>query len=713
MLGQNLPELLRVPRRLRSPAVASTDPCDDADDEEKRQRLASRCTIQIVNVALLLCSALLRQMLVQAEPRAGEGVNDTAVQKLNRHTGVVFTRAHARYFFEVVAAALRIPGDVLVKVLGIQNPPGNTDDGKGLLLVEKLLHGGPSSVPLDEQNSFFEVTSAMNPVYGHMISPMADEGPIKWKLTRRGDPTASYPAVLEVGTVDGGRVPTLGGYFAGGYMVDMSRISVHFVSAAMVSLADGSARRGGDGWADLPPSVDYPAALLASERSGPPPSIEVMASDLVNKTMEFFTMYRARTEGGSQDAPVTLAIGDPRKELSVAEAATHMAAGKQSVANRLLPPSMVNIIPLHDIYGKLRRRDRLVHRAPSEKVDDDMLHAEADGARDETGDDLALAGITSRGTVTLDPAARSLLKRRCTADALPQPKSRVQRVVEKLGLVPMLPTRVSLQNIIESVAEDAINATLAGAIAPGQLDVQQLVKSLQEQLCEVTSQRDVHKKKKQELSKLLAHCRQDLMQTQEDLLTARANAQVDAPMMGPTDSIIFQVQLATERRAFKDLQHENEELVRSHTNARLTKESLEYQLMSLQTTNRLERASQNAKLATMQDQIEAQDEKLYRTHCSAAHSFPSAALAYLADHTDGLSVLFPPAGNTSLCTRSRRVYMTECLNRRRRMLARPLLPVQCRPPCLTRSKRIKLITKNCPPRNAIAQRSSRKSTWSS
>ena len=26
----------------------------------------------------------------------------------------------------------------------------------------------------------------MNPVYGHMISPMADEGPIRWKLTRRG-----------------------------------------------------------------------------------------------------------------------------------------------------------------------------------------------------------------------------------------------------------------------------------------------------------------------------------------------------------------------------------------------------------------------------------------------------------------------------------------------------------------------------------------------
>ena len=109
MLGQNSPELLRVPRRLRSPAVASTDPCDDADDEEKRQRLASRCTIQIVNVALLLCSALLRQMLVRAEPRAGEGVNDTAAQAVQRHTGIVFTRAHARYFFEVIAAALRIP----------------------------------------------------------------------------------------------------------------------------------------------------------------------------------------------------------------------------------------------------------------------------------------------------------------------------------------------------------------------------------------------------------------------------------------------------------------------------------------------------------------------------------------------------------------------------------------------------------------------------
>ena len=93
-------------------------------------------------------------------------------------------------------------------------------------------------------------------------------------------------------------------------------------------------------------------------------------------------------------------------------------------------------------------------------------------------------------------------------------------------------------------------------------------------------------------------------------------------------------------------QHENEELAQSHTNARLNmKESLEYQLMSLQTTNRLERmamadtdksilralpvtavfldvhqrcvgcprnATQHAKLATMQDKIEAQDERSSR-----------------------------------------------------------------------------------------------------
>ena len=135
------PEGLPGPLRLRSPEVASTSRFEDKDEEERRQKLGSQGTVQVVHVALLVCSALLRRMLVRADPRAGGRADETAAQAVQRHAGIVFTRAHARYFFEVVAAALRIPEEVLTAVVGRHNPPGSSDDGAGLVLVEKLLHG--------------------------------------------------------------------------------------------------------------------------------------------------------------------------------------------------------------------------------------------------------------------------------------------------------------------------------------------------------------------------------------------------------------------------------------------------------------------------------------------------------------------------------------------------------------------------------------------
>ena len=124
-----------APPRIRSPAVPSTNRCEGKDAEESRQQLASRCTIQLVNVALLLTSVLLRRMISKAEPRAGDPAEETIAQKVERHTGVLFTRVHARYFFEVVATSLGIPCLVLDAVLGVTNSAGAMHDGQGLLLV--------------------------------------------------------------------------------------------------------------------------------------------------------------------------------------------------------------------------------------------------------------------------------------------------------------------------------------------------------------------------------------------------------------------------------------------------------------------------------------------------------------------------------------------------------------------------------------------------
>mgnify|MGYP001021117472 CR=1 FL=1 len=91
---------------------------DDKDEEDRWQLLLSRCTVQLVNVALLLTAVLLRRLIVRAEPRSGNAAADTIHQKVEKHTGVLFSRAHARFFYEVAATSLGIPFPVLDAVLG-------------------------------------------------------------------------------------------------------------------------------------------------------------------------------------------------------------------------------------------------------------------------------------------------------------------------------------------------------------------------------------------------------------------------------------------------------------------------------------------------------------------------------------------------------------------------------------------------------------------
>ena len=63
-----------------------------------------------------------------------------------------------------------------------------------------------------------------------------------------------------------------------------------------------------------------------------------------------------------------------------------------------------------------------------------------------------------------------------------------------------------MQDIFVDVAEQAIAATLAGAVATGQAEMQRLVTALQEQLRATTVQRDAAKAKKQEYLKLYNQC---------------------------------------------------------------------------------------------------------------------------------------------------------------------------------------------------------------
>ena len=163
-----------------------------------------------------------------------------------------------------------------------------------------------------------------------------------------------------------------------------------------------------------------------------------------------------------------------------------------------------------------------------------------------------------------------------------------------------------MQGIFVDVAEQAIAATLAGAVATGQAEMQRLVTALQEQLRATTVQRDAAKAKKQEYLKLYNACMQDLLQTREDLVGAKAVAQA-VPSMGATDPSIFQVQL---RDAFRDLQREIDELKRNHTNAILVKESLEFQLQALQVKSQVENDTMSNKLATMESKLESQEAKL-------------------------------------------------------------------------------------------------------
>ena len=166
------------PRRappMNSPFVPSVARCASAEAEEKRQVAAARCVIQAANVALFICVTVLRRIIVRSEPcegRGGEGGGGTKQQDARRHTGVLFSRLHARFLYEVVAPSLGIPMAVLEAVLGSANPAGRPKDEPGLICAEAFLHAQDDGGSADRPSNFDPVARPVIPIYGPLLQAM-------------------------------------------------------------------------------------------------------------------------------------------------------------------------------------------------------------------------------------------------------------------------------------------------------------------------------------------------------------------------------------------------------------------------------------------------------------------------------------------------------------------------------------------------------------
>ena len=78
---------------------------------------------------------------------------------------------------------------------------------------------------------------------------------------------------------------------------------------------------------------------------------------------------------------------------------------------------------------------------------------------------------------------------------------RGRQILAKLGFIPMMPTRANVAKLLDTVVESAISETLVQARARGQVEVQRIVKVLNEQLEQVKLQRDQFKEKKHKSSR--------------------------------------------------------------------------------------------------------------------------------------------------------------------------------------------------------------------
>ena len=577
------PAAQRRPPLLHSPFVPSIMRCDSAEDEDKRQRAAARCALQQANIALFVCAVILKRIIVEALPRTSPpgDEKETKSQEVRRHTGVIFTRVHARFLYEVVAPALGIPRDVLTAVFGASNSAGRANDDHGLIKVESLLHGRADLVAdgIDQARLFDPWVQASFPMYGPLLQRGANGETIVWTSSGRGAPSSRYPLTLSAGTIADGALYTVPGKFALGFIHDLSRLSPEFITAVLMSITSGSARRGGTEWEDLPLGADWPSALLTEDARGSAvPTESQMAQSVCDKAKVFFSVYRAMPI--NEQGPA-LARGEPSITLDGDGGLLHLQEGRFAADAALIPPtSLIGVearAGLVDIYCRYRRQyARGPHRDPAAFESMDMDEEGPSPAGVRGGIDPAL--LTA--VVGLSSDARAAAKRRCI-EALPVPPeaSVLRRAVEWAGLAPK---KEAMERMVDQVMETTIDETLARADILGQIELQERISLLSSRLQEMATSRDRQKEQKQRFKGQVAGLQTQLHQALEDLQQARIGRQDGGAGIGAgigaTDASDFALQLAETRATVREREVEADTYKKAFERADAAKDDAHAQL---------------------------------------------------------------------------------------------------------------------------------------
>jgi hypothetical protein len=577
------PAAQRRPPLLHSPFVPSIMRCDSAEDEDKRQRAAARCALQQANIALFVCAVILKRIIVEALPRTSPpgDEKETKSQEVRRHTGVIFTRVHARFLYEVVAPALGIPRDVLTAVFGASNSAGRANDDHGLIKVESLLHGRADLVAdgIDQARLFDPWVQASFPMYGPLLQRGANGETIVWTSSGRGAPSSRYPLTLSAGTIADGALYTVPGKFALGFIHDLSRLSPEFITAVLMSITSGSARRGGTEWEDLPLGADWPSALLTEDARGSAvPTESQMAQSVCDKAKVFFSVYRAMPI--NEQGPA-LARGEPSITLDGDGGLLHLQEGRFAADAALIPPtSLIGVearAGLVDIYCRYRRQyARGPHRDPAafESMDMDEEGPSPAGVRGGI-DPAPLTAV-----VGLSSDARAAAKRRCI-EALPVPPeaSVLRRAVEWAGLAPK---KEAMERMVDQVMETTIDETLARADILGQIELQERISLLSSRLQEMATSRDRQKEQKQRFKSQVAGLQTQLHQALEDLQQARIGRQDGGAGIGAgigaTDASDFALQLAETRATVREREVEADTYKKAFERADAAKDDAHAQL---------------------------------------------------------------------------------------------------------------------------------------
>lgn len=628
------------PRRappMNSPFVPSVARCASAEAEEKRQVAAARCVIQAANVALFICVTVLRRIIVRSEPceEAPVDHSETKQQEARRHTGVLFSRLHARFLYEVVAPSLGIPMAVLEAVLGSANPAGRPKDEPGLICAEAFLHAQDDGGSADRPSNFDPVARPVMPIYGPLLQAMPGDAPILWFASARTAPTPRHPVTLYAGNLADGSISTIPGRCTLGFIHDLEKLSPDFVTAVLTSVTCGSARRGGLEWGGVPLGADWPSALLTHDMPGTAVLTEwQMATLFCDKAKLFFSTYRARTlpvDGATGEGPA-LAKGVPAMQLDADTGLLHCRDGRNAAKNELLPPTQEISGELRATLADLYSRHRRLYPKPPGPIGASGAPMDLDEEHDVMPPSGGRVPALPIAAIGLSSESRASLKRKCVEAALPPRDERWLRrlfngAAEMGGLAP---TRLAQESLLGSVVDSTIDGTLASASIMGNAELQERISQLEKQCEDLMKQFNTQKEHKLRFKSLTQNLEAQLHQAIMDAQTARAVGRDQGAGIGATEPALFEQALADERKRYQELAAEAVEYKAAYQRAINAKDDVasEFRVYKEQTTIALRTAEIQS--SNQQSLIASYREQLYDSRAAASALAPTPFLARLS-----------------------------------------------------------------------------------